>query len=86
MDHHVLELPQIIDMPVTVHGLRLLQVIFYQVNLIEKGLLMGNKKKTYEMGFFDGSSLPDYDGRTELADNVPLVQLIDVRSHIIGFT
>ena len=47
---------------------------------------MGNNKKTYEMGLFDGSSLPNYDGRTELADNVPLIQLIDVRSHVIGFT
>ena len=41
---------------------------------------------TYEVGLFDGGSLPDYCGSAELTDYVPFIQLIYVRSYIIGLT
>ena len=36
MDHHVVELPEIVDVPVIVHVLVLAQIIFDQVNLCRK--------------------------------------------------
>jgi hypothetical protein len=38
------------------------------------------------MGFFDGSSLPDYYCAAKLADNVSFVQLVNIGSNVIGFT
>ena len=39
---------------------------------------------TYEVGLFDGGSLKDQSDSTELTDNISFVQLVDIRSNVIG--
>jgi len=41
---------------------------------------------TYEMSFLDGSSLPDYYGVAEFANDISFVKLVNVWSNVIGFT
>ena len=41
---------------------------------------------TYEMSFLNGSSLPDYYGVAEFANDISFVKLVNVWSNVIGFT
>ena len=49
MYHDVVELSEIVDMPVIVHGLVLAQIVFNQVNLYTK-----EKIVTYDSGIVKG--------------------------------
>ena len=80
MDHDILEFSQVVSVPITVHWLGFFQIVLDQINLYKisyRNTFM-IKCVTYEMSFLNGSSLPDYYGVAEFANDISFVKLVNV--------